>query len=106
MRDEDDGDAVGPEPGDVLAEPFDVAARQAGGRLVEQQDARPAEDRAGDLDLLAQAEVEAAHVAPWVDGLEPHARQVLGDQLEPMAVAQLPGEPGRLVGQQHVLRHR
>ena len=44
----------------IRAEPVDVASRQRRGRFVEQEDARLAEESAGDLDLLLHGEVEFA----------------------------------------------
>ena len=48
------------------AQPFDVAARQRRGRLVEQQDARLARDGAGDLDLLPDRQCAIADIDPRV----------------------------------------
>ena len=60
MGDEHDRHALGALVGDDVAEPVDVAAGERRGRLVEQQDARLAEQRARDLDLLLDGEVEFA----------------------------------------------
>ena len=67
MRDEDDGDALALEAGDQVAEPIDVSARESRCRLVEQDQARLAVNRARDLDLLLHGEVEAADLRVEVD---------------------------------------
>ena len=67
VRDEDDRHARRLEAGDDLAQPVDVAAGERRGRLVEEQDARLAIDRAGDLDLLLDGEVEVADLVAEVD---------------------------------------
>ena len=102
VRDEDDGDAVGLEPAHDRAQPVDVAAGQARGRLVEQEDARLAEHRARDLDPLLQGEVEVAHLVVQID-LKVERCEVLPDlRLRPTAPDQ--AEPiDRRVGQQHVV---
>ena len=48
----------------TLAEPVDVAAGERRRGLVEQKDTRLAEDRACDLDLLLNGEIELADLAP------------------------------------------
>ena len=67
VRDEDDGDALRLQPGDNLAEPVDIAARERRGRLVEKQDARLPVDGAGDLDLLLDGEIELADLVAEVE---------------------------------------
>ena len=57
----------------MSSEPVDVAAGERRGRLVEQQDARLAEHRAGDLDLLPHREIEIADLLVEVDVVEAEA---------------------------------
>ena len=109
VRDEDDGDALGAfSARDDLAQPVDVAARQGRGRLVEQEDARLAEEGAGDLDLLPDGEVERrATSSREVDIVKPSAVEM---RARPALSAGAPPDEAdridRRVGQQHVLEDR
>ena len=105
MRNEDGGDALGALIGDDMAEPIDVATRQRRSRLVEQQNARLAEDRAGDLDLLLDRQIELADFV--VEANLAHAerlemRRRAGPRL---AAANDPERAGRPPRQQHVVEH-
>ena len=59
MGDVDDRDAALAEPLDEGEQPLDLLVRQRGRRLVEDQAASVAEQRAGDLDHLALGDAEA-----------------------------------------------
>ncbi len=102
MRDENERDALAPQPAHDRAEPVDVAAGQARGRLVEQEDARLAEHGARDLDPLLQGEVEVAHLVVQID-VEVERCEVVPDQrLRPAPPDQAEAVDWR-VGQQHVV---
>ena len=105
VRHEDDCDAVALALRDEAAEPVDVAARQGRSRLVEEQDARPAEQRPRDLDLLALVQVEVAQLVVEVDRSEADPLHVVGDRAPRGAAADL-AEPGRRMGQQHIVEDR
>ena len=68
------------EPAMISPEPIDVAAGERRGRLVEQQDARLAEDRARDLDLLPDGEIELADLVVEVDVVKPSASKCARDR--------------------------
>src|SRR5690242_8512395 len=98
VRDEDGGDALSLAPGDDRAEPVDIAARQCRGRLVEQQDAGAAEQRARDLDLLSLVEIEVADLRARVDGAEAESIKMFLDRaarLRPPDQAERPARRGR-----------
>ena len=80
MRNEHRRDALArAESAMICAEPVDVAAGQRRRRLVEQQDARLAEDRAGDFDLLLDGEVEFADFVVEMDVAMPSASKCAAD---------------------------
>ena len=93
----------GAECRDALAEPVDVAAREARRRLVEQQDARAAEKRARDLDLLPRRELEIADLGARVDLRKPDRGEMLGHDPLAVAAAELAERAPRRVRHQHVL---
>ena len=92
-----------PEAADDLVEAVDLRRRQAGGRLVEDDEVRLPGQRAEDLDLLLLGERQ-----PTDDRarLEVEAG-VRGEPLEPLAHGPPVDEPGapRLGAEEHVLRH-
>ena len=61
MEDEQDGDAARLEPPQALEERFDAAWRQNRGRLVEDQEFRVGDERAGDLHPLLRLDRQVAN---------------------------------------------
>ena len=94
------------EPGDDLAQPVDVAAGERRGRLVEQQDARLAVDRAGDLDLLLDGEVELADLVAEVDVEAERIEMARGPRSPPTRRRIMPVRTDRRVGEEHVVEDR
>ena len=76
---EEHGDAVRGERLDELADEAHAGRVQAGGRLVEQQQPRPADQRRGDAEPLAHPRREAAHALSGAVGetdLREHPREL------------------------------
>ena len=94
------------EAGDDLAEPVDVAAGERRGRLVEQQDARLAVDRAGDLDLLLDGEIELADLVARGRRRSRARRDARATALSAARRRIMPVQADRRVGQEHVVEDR
>ena len=103
VRDEDGGHALAALSLDDVAQPIDVAARQGRGRLVEQQDARLAEDGTGDLDLLLDREIEVFHIVVERDVGHSQRGEVARDEVACLASANSAERADGAVGQQHVV---
>ena len=89
---------------DDLAEPVDIAAGERRSRLVEQQEARLAEDRARDLDLLLNGEIEIADFAPQID-VEAETRRNAREPRVRRRRRIMPVAALRRIGQKHVVEH-
>ena len=112
VRDEDDGQALGLEPAQVLEERVDLLRDQDRGRLVEDEDAGAAVEDLEDLHPLAVGDAEVLD-----EGVGPHAEAVrVGDLLDLLpgpaadAVQLLAAEhdvlqDGEVVGEHEVLVH-
>ena len=61
MRDVEDGDVLGLQPGEQRVDLLDVGAGQRRSRLVEDQQLRLLAERLGDLDHLAARQRQVAH---------------------------------------------
>ena len=68
VTDEDDGDALRPEPAQHVEERGRFVAADRGGRLVQQQELRLQRERLGDLDDLHLRDRERRHLGPRIDG--------------------------------------
>ena len=90
----------------IFGEPVDVAPGKGRRRFVQQQDARLAQQRAGDLDLLPHRQVEIAHHLMGRDAANAELAEQFGDHRCAAARPQKTRETGGLVRQQHVLPHR
>ena len=106
MGNHDDGVAARLDHPHDLAEPVDVAAGQGGRRLIEQENARVAEQRPRDFNALPLVEAEVANVGPRIDVGERERFEMRRDRLARLLMIELSGEAGRLVGQNHVFEHR
>ena len=106
VRDEDDRGARGFQICDDAAEPIDVPSGKTRSRLVKKKDLRLAKYCPGDFDLLADAQIHAADFTARIDVAKADAGKMLRYQVPSMAIPELAGEPGRCVGQQHILRDR
>jgi hypothetical protein len=106
VRDEYDGRSLLLHPGDQVTQPDDVARQQRGGRLVEQEQARRAADRTGDLELLARRQVQPVDAGARVDLAEAEFAQHGAHLLFRGAAADHAQPAGGFFHQQEVLRHR
>ena len=88
---------VGSQPHDQLAQVVHLGVGEAAGRLVEQQQARAAHQRPGQLDPLQRAERQPAGRAERDVGQVELAEQVpgLGLELAPVAMRGRPADRGR-----------
>ena len=102
VRDEDDGEALALELGEVAEQLVDLLRHEDGGGLVEDQRRRAAVEHLGDLDPLpvADAEVLDEHVGVEVEGV------AVGDLADPAPGlgAVQPAALGRLAAQDDVLQ--
>ena len=103
MRNEDRRHALGAQIGDDLAEPIDVAPRQCRGRLVEQQNARPTENGAGDFDLLLHGEFEFADFIVEMDVAHAECLEMRRDEGLRLAAADHARWAGGSARQQHIV---
>ena len=92
MRDVQDRDAARGELPDPREEPFDAAAFQRRGRLVEQQAAGPGGERPGDLDDLPLLHGQVRAGQPHIDRETPLGHDLPGPR--PASAASPPGRPG------------
>ena len=89
----------------MICQPRDVFTRQRRGRFVEQQHLGLAQHRLDDFDLLAQRQIQRAHLGPRRDHVQAHLLQAGCNTLLRRLLVEQTGKAGRLVGQQQVLRH-
>ncbi len=101
VRDVDDPDPFGAEPGDDAMQALGIAGREDGGRLVEDDDANLLGERLGDLDHLLVRDREVADRAPRVD-VEPEPVE----EVARAAVHAGPGDDGGQLPHEDVLGHR
>jgi len=102
---EDHADAVGGQPGDQREQPVTRDHVERGGRLVEDQDARPAQQRPHDAAGLPVAEGEVFHGCGQVGRpVEEFLQRGLGQT--PLLPGRDPGPPGVVGAEPDVVQHR
>ena len=77
VADVDDGDPGGPQPPNMVKEPFDLGTGKCGRRLIENQDATQGSQRPSDFDKLLLADAQPAGGRHGVKALQSHGRQRL-----------------------------
>ncbi len=101
VRNIDDADPFGAQPGDDAMQALGIAGREDGGRLVEDDDADLLGERLGDLDDLLVRDREVADGAPRVD-VEPEPVE----EVARPPVQTGPCDDGRQLPHEDVLGHR
>ena len=92
------------EPAHQREQPLHLLLGERGGRLIEEEDVRVAEERARDLDDLAVRERERRGKLVRVDSLDPEPREDLVGASGELAPVDQTRAPLRLVVEEEVLR--